>query len=444
MSWLFLYKIVFVTELIIAEAMLTYSYPKRKGFAYLCPISVLACYAITALYPSQTVNSWLSSSVMFFFLFSTTICAMAICFKVKFFNLLFSAIAAYTVQHLSYLLFSLVNVTLLHSQAFISYAYNNDGSFSLSLINGMMAISFVLYVALYFLVYLASQTLLKKRMNRNGDLNFKSIETIGFVAFALIADIVVSDALRYATDVSDFFEVFYCLLSILLCVSLLFLQMSTLKSKDVEKEMEILSRLYDEQQKHYKIRKETIDLINIKCHDFKHQIQRVGSNRGVNDETLQEMSELISFYDADINTGNKSLDVMLTEKSLLCREKGIDFTCIANGKLLSFMKESDLYALVGNILDNAIEATSKIKDKTKKCVNFIVEKRAGAVVVREDNYYAGEIQTNEAGLIDTIKEDKRYHGYGMKSIRHVSEKYGGIMNVEVDNGIFRLSVVFFS
>lgn len=216
-----------------------------------------------------------------------------------------------------------------------------------------------------------------------------------------------------------------------------------IRSKDIEYEMEILSKLYDEQQKHYKIRKETIDLINIKCHDFRHKISEVGFNRGVDGETLQEMKDLISFYDAEISTGNKSLDIILTEKSLLCRKKGIDFTCIADGKLLSFIKDGDLYSLFGNILDNAIEAVSKIKDKGKRCVNFIVEKQQGAIIIKEDNYFLGKIHKNEEGLFDTIKGDDGYHGFGLKSILNVVEKYGGVLSVDTVNDIFQLSIVFF-
>lgn len=59
--------------------------------------------------------------------------------------------------------------------------------------------------------------------------------------------------------------------------------------------MAMMSTLYEEQQKHYKIRKETIDLINIKCHDFRHQIREIGTNRSVDKKTIQEMQDLISF-----------------------------------------------------------------------------------------------------------------------------------------------------
>lgn len=444
MSWLSLYKIVFMSELLIAEIMLTVHYPKRKGFAYLCPLAFLLCYGVALLYPERTVDAWFSSSIMFIVFFVVSIVALLMCFRVKFINLLFCALAAYTIQHLSYITFSLVNVTLLNSQAFISVAYDNEEQFSLSSIGGMMAFSFVVYIILYFIIYLVSQAILKKWVGKDGDLKFKSSVVIFFIALVLIADIVISDLFRYSEETTKSMEIFYCLLSILLCICLLFLQMNMIKSKDIEREMEVLSALYDEQQKHYQIRKETIDLINIKCHDFRHKIREVGSNRGVNGEVLQEMQDLISFYDAEISTGNPSLDIILTEKSLLCREKKIDFTCIVDGKQLSFIKDSDLYALFGNILDNAIEAVEKITDPTKRCVNFIVEKQQGAVFIREDNYYIGKITKNENGLIDTIKNDKEYHGFGMKSIQEITRRYNGILQVNTNKDIFQLSIIFFT
>lgn len=433
-----------MSELLIAEIMLTIYYPKRKGFAYLCPLAFLLCYGTAILYPQQFVNNWFSSSFMFVFFFVVSIAGLVMCYRVRLVNLLFCAVAAYTVQHLSYVVFSLINVTLLDSQAFITLVYENREIFSFSSIGGMLAFSFVLYVIVYFIVYLLSQSILKKWVGKDGDLKFKSLPVIAFIVFALIVDIVISDVFRYAEETSEFMEIFYCLLSILLCLCLLCLQMNMIKSKDIEHEMEVLSTLYDEQQKHYQIRKETIDLINIKCHDFRHKIGVLGSNRGVQDEVLQEMQDLISFYDAKISTGNPSLDIILTEKSLLCSEKRIDFTCIVDGKLLAFIKDSDLYALFGNILDNAIEAVDKIADPTKRCVNFIVEKQQGAIFIREDNYYTGKIVKNGAGLIDTVKADKQYHGFGMKSIQEITQRYGGILQVDTNKDIFQLSIVFFN
>ena len=50
MSWLSIYKIIFMTELIIAELMLTFHYPRRKGIIYLAPLAIILCYSCAILY----------------------------------------------------------------------------------------------------------------------------------------------------------------------------------------------------------------------------------------------------------------------------------------------------------------------------------------------------------------------------------------------------------
>lgn len=443
MTWIAFYKFVFMSELLLAEFMLAFPYPKRKGFVYLLPLSLVFCYAIAAIYPQQFVRDWLSSSFMFLSFFCVTIIGLKVCFKANFVNVLFCAVSAYTVQHISYLVFALVDATLLNGQAFISSAYNNEETVSLSGASGMIALSFVIYVTIYFFIYISAKTILKKYIGKNGNLKFKSLTVIAFITFALVIDIVISDVFRYTENVSKPITILYYALSLLLCVALLCLQMSMIKRKDIEQEMAMMSTLYEEQQKHYKIRKETIDLINIKCHDFRHQIREIGANRSVDKKTIQEMQDLISFYDSEIHTGNKTIDTILTEKSLICHEKKIDFTCIVDGKLLSFLEEGDLYALFGNILDNAVEAVNKISDPSKRCINLVVEKEKGAIVIRQDNYYAGKIVKNEEGLINTSKSDNGFHGFGMKSIREIVTRYEGVLNVDVQADTFRLSIVFF-
>jgi hypothetical protein len=46
------------------------------------------------------------------------------------------------------------------------------------------------------------------------------------------------------------------------------------------------------------------------------------------------------------------------------------------------------------------------------------------------------------GLPETTKEDKHYHGFGVKSIRYITEKYGGDMSVTMEDGVFSLDLIF--
>ena len=104
------------------------------------------------------------------------------------------------------------------------------------------------------------------------------------------------------------------------------------------------------------------------------------------------------------------------------------------------MEETDLYSLFGNIVDNAIEAVSD-PGVEEKLISLTVKRSDGLVSVNVHNYYCGKLDF-ENGLPLTTKKNKSYHGYGMKSIKRVVEKYGGELSVSGKGGIFNLNIVF--
>ena len=75
------------------------------------------------------------------------------------------------------------------------------------------------------------------------------------------------------------------------------------------------------------------------------------------DTAMEDIRKSVAIYDAKIETGNRLLDVLLTEKSLYCEQNGITLSCMADGEKLSFLEDSDLYCLFGNVVDNALKYT---------------------------------------------------------------------------------------
>lgn len=104
------------------------------------------------------------------------------------------------------------------------------------------------------------------------------------------------------------------------------------------------------------------------------------------------------------------------------------------------LKPTDLSILIGNALDNAIESVEKISDPDKRLIHVSVNRQKGFLRIRVENCYEGDIRF-VAGLPSTRK-DARYHGYGMKSIRSVVEKYNGSMTVKAEDGWFELRLLF--
>ena len=105
------------------------------------------------------------------------------------------------------------------------------------------------------------------------------------------------------------------------------------------------------------------------------------------------------------------------------------------------MEDADVYALFGNILDNAMEAVERLDEPDKRLISLTVRAQDHFLIVSQENYYDGVLELDH-GLPVTTKADKRFHGFGMQSIKMLTEKYGGDLRLQTSGGIYRLSILF--
>ena len=210
----------------------------------------------------------------------------------------------------------------------------------------------------------------------------------------------------------------------------------------VRKELEAVQNVLQNQYVQYKQSRESIELINYKYHDLKHQIAVLRSEEDPKkrEEFLNRMEEEIRQYEAQNKTGNKVLDTVLTTKSLYCAKHGITFTCVADGTLLDFMDVMDICSIFGNALDNAIECELKIPDKEKRLIHVTVSKQKQFLILRFENYCEETLQYQE-GTPVTTKKEKEFHGYGLKSIQYTVNKYDGAVSVNLEDNWFELKVL---
>lgn len=210
----------------------------------------------------------------------------------------------------------------------------------------------------------------------------------------------------------------------------------------VRKELEAVQNVLQNQYVQYKQSRESIELINYKYHDLKHQIAVLRSEEDPKkrEEFLNHMEEEIRQYEAQNKTGNKVLDTVLTTKSLYCAKHGITFTCVADGTLLDFMDVMDICSIFGNALDNAIECEVKIPEKEKRLIHVTVSKQKQFLILRFENYCEETLQYQE-GTPVTTKKEKEFHGYGLKSIQYTVNKYEGAVSVNLEDNWFELKVL---
>lgn len=145
-------------------------------------------------------------------------------------------------------------------------------------------------------------------------------------------------------------------------------------------------------------------------------------------------------YDAHMDTGNDILDTLLSEIWVNCYHKNIQWTCMADGNALKFLDAIDLYTLLGNALENAVENTSQVSNTQKRflCVNIWKKERMAFIKIEN---YCEDIPNFYDGIPITTKKNSLEHGYGMRSIQTVVNRYDGEWKVTIKDNIFTINIM---
>ena len=363
---------------------------------------------------------------------------MFVLFKESPMVLLFCSISSYSTQHIAFQIFSLINYGISPNTGPELNIYGEK-------INDINVDTLIINIITYCLIFIATLyvvwILFARKLNKKSEIAFHHPVLLLLALVLIIASIVLNSVTTYASyeNYSKINCIVSSSLSIIICIlSLAIFYMDT-HQKDLEKQLDTANHIIHEEEKQYQQTKETVELINLKCHDLKHQIKNIMSNK-IDKNELDEISSAIKFYDSTIKTGNPTLDTVLTEKSFLCNSNDISLTCLIDGSKLSFMEGRELFSLFGNAFDNAIEA-SKNLSKDKRVISLTSKTMNNIFIVTMKNYssHAPIIIDN---LPQTTKSDKNYHGFGMKSIKRIVEKYNGHLSCFYSQNVFTLSIFF--
>lgn len=435
----------FIQELLVLSILFVWRLPRKKHFYRRLVISGCAIWILVAYWCNELVNMMLNYLWNFstfglysllwnfsaFGLYSLLFLGMPLLGIYFFFRLnsaisrkdaLYGMTLVYIIQHIGYLVCDLV----------------------IGKENQLQWWGMILAWILYLLLTIPLAFWVMKNLNSERGYEVSVFRSLFLFAIVCILVLVLNWGIRiYVSGISRFFYAACLTYDLTCCVILLVVQVQQKREVTLQASVVAERRLREKMKEQYALSKENIDIINRKCHDLKHQISLL---RGMADspekeEIIRNLEENVNIYDTRLETQNEALSVVLREKGLLCQENGIQWTCMVDGSLLDFMKTVDLYALFGNALDNAIEACSKIEDAQKKVISVTVLRRAGIVTVEIENYYEGTLQEENDRLL-TSKADKHLHGFGMESMRHTVESYGGDFQYEAKDHVFRVMMLF--
>lgn len=339
---------------------------------------------------------------------------------------LFCVTAGYSLQNLSSGLTELINMVeeALGFEVWTGYIF---------WANSILPIV-ITYVLAYLLVVRKVEA---ERLNRIEDHSM-------LIMLPVVILVIIGFDLTIKSMTDNGLELFYVItlrvMHALACVFVIWIEFGLLYQHRLEDDMATTEKLLAERDRQYEQSRESIDAINLKCHDIKHQIRTLSTSGAVIDSAaLADLEHEVEIYDSSFKTGNEALDTILTEKGLVCEQQGISLTCLADGAALDFMAPADLYALFGNALDNAMRAVSELEPE-RRTISVSVKRAMEAVSIHVENPFEGSVHLKD-GLPTTTKGDAANHGFGMRSMQDIASRYDGTLSVMTDNSTFCLDVL---
>lgn len=423
--------IQFPFQLLISEGIFLIDVPKRRHFIPRLIFCVVLQIALGALWESALSVLHFRSLFQYVLLYLGyalfTVIPILGSFDIGIQQLVFILAGGYATEHMTFALSRIV----LH---LIDVRYQLYGN-----LPHLLFTRYVIYLLGAAVIYLLIIRT-KKRENTLRDGDFR-IAVLGFVimVFAIGFSVYWSYPQKYmGTGIGDIICPAY---SFLCCALVLLMEYYVLRENSMRQEQEMMEQLLQISTAQQKSSKEAIDIINMKCHDLKHQIKALAKIEDDKSRTeyLTEIRDAVSIYDATYHTGCSALDYVLREKTLLFNERGIEFSCMVEGKMISYMTSADVYALMGNALDNALERVQKEKTG-EQIISFQIKHHNDMALIHLENRCSSTLKF-ENGIPVTDKADKARHGFGVKSMRYIVEKYHGELVMSVGNGKFNLDIL---
>ena len=429
---MFLIHAAYALEISIAYIMFVFALPRKKKFPLRAAAGFSVFFAAVLFVPEELFGIYLYISL-------NTVCVLAVIilgtkflFKISWKVAIFCGIGVALVQHMAFQMSRLLMTLFIQTaypSAEMAMPFLGPNSYRLCYFGG--------YIAVYLFCYF--YYLRKNRQFRTVEL--KSWQLLVLVGVALLIVYIMAE---FANNNEQKGLLVYIVPTLICCFALLNVLFITNNNQILKAEEETTRRLLAEEQKHYETMLSGIETINRKCHDLKYQVAAL---RDAPDEERHvlagELQRDINIYENLVQTGNAALDNTLSEKCLVCESKQIRLTCNVDGAALSFMDAVDIYALFGNAVDNAIECVSKYHEPAKRSILLRSHRQGNILKIHMENVCTEPLLW-ESDLPQTSKHDRENHGYGVRSMRYIVQKYGGHLRFSqnLQASLFNTDILF--
>lgn len=204
-----------------------------------------------------------------------------------------------------------------------------------------------------------------------------------------------------------------------------------------QRELEEAQLLGELNNRYYKLMEEQNFEVRRLKHDLINHLHTISSlDPKEKDGYIEELLNNSVLHTTMQFCGDHTVNAVLCAKKMIMEQKQIRFEIKADLPEPLKLEKPDICAILGNSLDNAIEAVS-VFDEKKRHIQLELCSAKGLFVMKLVNPCFPQ-SPRPSGLIRTTKQDQENHGYGLKSIRKSAEKYGGTLELQQKEGNFTL------
>lgn len=424
----------FVWELLAAELIFLFPFAKVKEKNSLRVIvsavvlGVCAQFYFFILQRDTGMPSFVYNAVVvvwYLFLVLVSLILVRYCFLLTFTDTVYMVTAGYSAQHIVYV----VVHEILAKEIFPE----------LSVHLGVYILLSLLVSALwYFILYLLFEKHLSLCSGRISDDNWKGVlRQLGILLMLMISTFTCQHIFEGALELRYYAALLDCMLCALILLNLYNMCRVSLETK----EKVVLAQMKADSARFYSISKELIETVNRKSHDMKHALNALEhADTKEQKSYINETRKEIDAYQQMVHTDYEELNTILAEKSIYCESQKITLNCVISDIPDNVVSALDLYILLGNAIDNAVESVTRLFDDKKRVITVNAGRIGSFISIQINNYYEGELKMKD-GYPITTKKGRYYHGFGLKSIRSIAHKYGGDISIDTENGIFSLQIM---
>ena len=292
-----------------------------------------------------------------------------------------------------------------------------------------------LAVWLFQLLLLILAWYLWKRPELTGKEGFRLASLLALAGFLAVVTLSQQRALAISRDTLYMWTI----LSVVLMMSILVFNIN--RQYEAEKELAKLKSLQAELlEREYTTLNNAYTMNARLFHDFHNHmgVLRLLLSHKKMEEAMGYLEELegpVKEMTDTLWTGDETIDYLINSKAVAARENGIRYEVQVEFPWHTNLQRADLCAILGNFLDNALEAAGKVPKKEQRFIGLTIRRIHQMLVIKvENSFWIPPVK--EAGTLKTSKKEG-LHGLGLKSAQTAAEKYEGMVQTSYTENIFR-------